>query len=860
MRFHVEQETANNIRLGMPPQEARREALKAFGGVDRFAEESRDQRTGTRLTEFAVSWLDWKLGFRMLARYPALSLISGFTLAAAIGVAAGLFEFSLMELSPRLPFERGDRIVRIENWDVATSEIEPRAGYDLRAWQAQLKSIGQLGAYRTVDRNLITSDGRSEPIEVAEISASAFVVTGVPPLRGRVLIPADEQAGAANVVVIGHDVWQARFQGDEDIIGRTIRFGRGMATVIGVMPEGFAFPRDHQAWLPLRLQDAAPGEGPGITVFGRLEDGVTLQSAESELRAIGARLAAANPVTHAQLRPRVLPFAALDLQDRKEIVGDVLLINLLAWVFLIAACANVTALMFARTALRESEIVVRNALGATRAHVLGQLFIESLVLTITASAAGLFGAWLALRFIFRKFSEGGNPPPFWVNADFEPLTLLYTILLALVGAGLVSLLPALRVTGKRVRAGLVKMGAGGTNIRFGGVWSAIIVLQVASAVFCLPIVIDYAREAFRDVRTRAAFPAQQYLTFEPGLDREFALGTADEVTDAALQAQRGRVIDELARRLENEAGIEATFASALPGQSQRWRYVEAQREGGAPFAIRANLDGRVKTTSVDIGFFDAFRVPLVSGRGFRFGDLAAGSNTVIINESLAKNIGSNPIGIRLRYVAERDDNPGPWYEVVGVVRDLDVEPTNRGEADFLFFPASAAHLEELAVAVRVSGDPWSFAPRLRALALQVEPGLRLYDLLPLEEVIRRRDFPFILAHAIGIAVVLLAILLSAASLYALMSVAVARRTREIAIRVALGASRRGILSAVLRRAALQVGAGLFIGNLLVSALVTLDPLSMLGVSASMALVGLFACLVPARRSLRVQPTVALKEA
>ena len=855
MRFHIEEETANNKRLGMSPQQARREALKAFGGVDRFAEEARDERTGTRLSEFAVSWLDWKLGFRVLGKYPALSLISGITLAAAIGVGAGFFKLTWMQFAPRLPFEQGDRIVRIENWDAAATQIESRAVHDLRMWQEQLKSIGQIGAYRSFDRNLITPNGRSEPVQVAEIGASAFVVTGVPPMRGRVLIPADEQAGAPDVIVIGHDVWRDRFLGDENVIGRTIRLSRGTATVVGVMPEGFAFPRRHQAWVPLRVKDAAPREGPEVTVFGRLEDGATLESANAELRAVGARMAATNPVTHAQLRPRVLPFAADDPRLRPGNVRNVLMVNLLAWVILIVACANVTALMFARTALRESEIVVRNALGATRARVLGQLFIESLVLTLTAAAAGLLAAWLVLRHVLRKLTE----LPFWYNADFEPVTLLYTTLLVIAGTALVSLLPALRATGARVQTGLVKMTAGGTNLHFGGIWSAIIVLQVAFAVFCLPIAIDYSREAFRDVRARAAFPAEQFLTFRPGLDRESTLGTVNEITDAGFRAQMRRVIDELARRLENEPGVKFTFASALPGQSHSWRFVEAQRGTGAPVLVRANLDGRVNTASVDIGFFDTFRVPLAAGRGFRFADLAAGSNVVIINESLARNIGGNPVGARLRFAAQEDDEPGPWYEVVGVVRNFNTEPTNRGEADFLFLPASAADINPLAMAVQVSGDPWSFAPRLRALAMQVEPGLRLYDLLPLREVIDRRDRPFILAHLAGIGIVLLAILMSAASLYALVSVAVARRTREIAIRLALGASRRGVLAAVLRRAALQVGAGLFLGNLFVSALVTLDVLPMLIVSATMALVGLLACLVPARRALRIEPTLALKE-
>src|SRR5688500_6567063 len=214
MQFHIEREIQHNLDAGMSPVDARRKAMQDFGGVERFRERARDERTGTRLTEFRASWLDWKLGGRMLLKYPGLSIIGGFTLAAAMGLGAGWFEFSWEMRSGTLPLDEGDRIVRLENWDAAAGDVDPRAVHDFLAWRDQLTSIDHFGAYRDVERNLITSDGRALPQKVAEISASAFALTRVPPLLGRLLTDADAEPGAQDVVVIGYDLWHNRFNAD----------------------------------------------------------------------------------------------------------------------------------------------------------------------------------------------------------------------------------------------------------------------------------------------------------------------------------------------------------------------------------------------------------------------------------------------------------------------------------------------------------------------------------------------------------------------------------------------------------------------------------------------------------------------
>jgi ABC-type antimicrobial peptide transport system permease subunit len=294
------------------------------------------------------------------------------------------------------------------------------------------------------------------------------------------------------------------------------------------------------------------------------------------------------------------------------------------------------------------------------------------------------------------------------------------------------------------------------------------------------------------------------------------------------------------------------------------RQVEARRGSEPPFLVRGSIDGdRIQVASVDLSFFDASRVSLLAGRAFHAGDLDA-ENAVIINESLASSIGGNALGVRLRYRTSNTAQADEWYDVVGIVRDAGMD---RGESDFMYFPTSVADMSTAYIAVHLRGDAGEFAPSLRAIATQAEPELRLYDLSPLDDLLRRGDPIAITGISAVVAITLLVMTLSASSLYALMSVAVTRRTREIGIRLAVGASPRGVLAAVLGRAATQVGVGIAVGNVLVlpimSALGNSEPVmemlpSMLGASGTLLLVGLIACGVPARRALRIDATEAIR--
>ena len=252
----------------------------------------RDRRRGG-LMRMGLSWLDFKLGFRMLSRYPMLTVVGSLAMAVAIGVGAGTFEVITRVTDPSLPLPGGDRIVGLNYWHRAESDARPASPYDVLTWREGLRTVEDIGAFRLVQRNLTVGEQVGEPVEAAEISAAAFKVAGVPPLMGRVLVDEDESPQSPAVVVLGHRLWKMRFGADPAVLGRVVRLGATQATVVGVMPEGFAFPVRQNLWTPLRVRELPqePGQGPFLRVFGRLATGVELPQAQAELTTFGSRVA-----------------------------------------------------------------------------------------------------------------------------------------------------------------------------------------------------------------------------------------------------------------------------------------------------------------------------------------------------------------------------------------------------------------------------------------------------------------------------------------------------------------------------------------------------------------------------------------
>ena len=512
--------------------------------------------------------LDFKVGWRMLVKSPGLTVVGGLGIAVAVAIGTGVFIVLDNFADPSLPLDQGDRIVALENWDVAKSTENRYSLHDFVTWREQLKSVQQVSAFRMVRERLVTGRSLARGVELAEMTASAFEAARVRPLLGRYLGAADEGAGAARVAVISHDLWQNSFEGDPDVIGRDVLLGDVAHVIVGVMPKGFAFPKYHDVWTPL-LDDPlrySRGAGPEIYVFGRLAPGATREQAQAELTAIGQRTAAAYPATHASLQPKVRRYTHVldDIQDKH--LWELTVIRFIASLLLIAVAINVAVLVYARTAMRRGELALRTAIGAGRRRIVLQLFVEALVLSAGAALLGLIITQVMLKkaeFIFvHNFKELG----FWTDWGLRPNNVLYALGLAVFAAVIVGVLPALQSTGRQLQSDLRHLG-GGTGLRLGRVWTLLIVTQVTVAVAILPTPINLAWHEARVIAGRPLYPAHEFLFASIGLVAEVRPGIDAETYHRDTGARFGDRITELMQNLKaNPAVIDVTFRASLPGR------------------------------------------------------------------------------------------------------------------------------------------------------------------------------------------------------------------------------------------------------------------------------------------------------
>jgi putative ABC transport system permease protein len=877
MRFHIEMETQRLQQRGVSAGEAKRQAAIAFGGVEKYRGAGRDAFGFTWMRGLSV---DFKLGMRMLAKYPGLTAVALFALSLAIGAGSAYLEFVNDLLHGKLPFPEAHRIVGIQVWDQESGDPDPKQAANFVAWRDSLRSIETLAAYRALERNLITEDGRAEPVLGVEISAAAFTIAQVPPLLGRPLQPDDERVGAAPVAVIGYDVWTARLGSDPDVIGKSVRLGKASYTIVGVMPLTFGLPSRHSLWVPLQLTEGfyARRQGPPTRMFGKLAPGMTISAAQAELTALADRAATDFPATDRHLRPVVLPYvdslwsAAEDSRMQRVVLygANVFFIGLLA-----LCGANIATLVFARTAMRGVEISVRTALGASRARIAGQLFAEALVLSSLAAIVGLAVGAYSLKWVKGVVSTGMGSLMFWWNDRLELETVLYAAALAVFAALIIGVTPALKVTNASVQDRLKQStGAISGGLKFGGVWTVVIVTQVAVTVIFVAVVGMLGWSAYvtgGGARSRN-FPAKEYVTLRLMLDRSDFDTVSPEQVDAAYRNQLRNTYAEFARRLSVEPSVTAaTYGTRLPGMNFREVFVEIEGRQ----AVTPSYGQFLHAASVGVNYFDTFHSSLVAGRLFTEADLATNSNVAIVDRTFVSTIlkGQEAVGRHVREMPQDGQAPGPWLEIVGVVTDL-TDPTNKRPGESLLFrPASAETTVPLYMAVRARTDAAAVMSRLRVIAGEIDASARLTDMMTLDAVgeadLVALEFFARLMAGIGI----VAMILATAGVYALMSFTVARRTQDIGIRAALGADPRRIISSTFAGAFTQVTIGLVVGGIPAAALVAaMGPevaatngnevaiwtclLSLLLVASVTAL----ACVFPARRALRIQPTDALKSA
>ena len=873
MRFHIEMEATRLQQRGLSEEEAARQAAILFGGVEKYRGAGRDAFGFTWLRGMSV---DFKLGLRMLAKYPGLTTVALFALSLAIGAGAAYLEFTNDLMHGKLPFPEADRIVGIQVWDQESGETDQRQAANFVAWRGTLRSLEALAAYRYIDRNLITEDGRAESVRGVEISAAAFRIAQVPPVLGRPLLEDDERSGAAAVAVIGYDLWTTRFASDPDIVGRSIRLGREPHVIVGVMPSNFGLPVSHSLWVPLKMNDAfyPRRSGPATRMLGKLAPGMKMATAQAELTALAERAAADFPATDRHLRPVVKPYVESLWSgiDDSAIQTTVLYGANVLFLGLLALCgANIATLVFARTATRDGEISVRTALGASRARIAGQLFAEALVLSSIAAVAGLMFGSYALMWVKDSVAQGMGAMMFWWNDRLEPLTIIYAGILAVFAALIIGVIPALKATNARVQDRLKQStGATSAGLKFGGVWTGVIVMQIAVTVIFMAIVGTLGWSAYvtkggeRDRR----FPAEEYVAMRLDLDRASVEPSRAGASEEEYRRQMRATWAEWSRHLAAEPSVAAvTYGMRLPGMNFLDMRIEVD---GMPAPDTAPF---VRRASVAPNYLDSFQAPIVAGRQFIESDLLPGRHVAIVDQTFARTVfnGQDPVGRHVREAAVDDQPAGPWLEIVGVVRDITDDTGKKFDDSMLFRPAAPEDVYPLYVGIHARGNVSALMSRTRVLASDVDPTLRLTEMTTMEtlgaaDLVALDFFARLMA---GVSVV--ALILATAGVYALMSFTVARRTAEIGIRVALGANPRRIVTATFARALTQVTIGLGLGSipawLLVAGLgpevapaasteVTIA--TCVAATLLVALVTVLACVAPARQALTIQPTDALK--
>ena len=840
------------VAKGLPRDAARHAARRAFGGVEQTKELQRDARSFNWL----AGWpMDLKLGVRMLAKTPGLTVVGVIALAVAIGAGAAFLEFTNDLLSPTLNVPGANRIVGIRAWNFERRADVTWQLRDFAAWRARTQLLEDLGAARSMSRDLATADGRIEPVRAVEISAAAFRLIPTRPVVGRTISPEDEQPAAPPVAVIGDQIWKTRFNSDPNVVGTIARLGATDYTIVGVMPEGFGFPVNQNLWVPLKSVEAV------TEVFGRLKESATIDAAQAEIRALTGPLQGKVSVL---VRPYIDSIVDEDRQSSEALAFRAL--NLVFVLLLVICAANVATLVFARTAMREGEITLRTAIGATRGRIVAQLFAEALVLSVLAAFAGLSAAKFVGRWAKSLWERGIGPAPFWWDDGLGYSTILYAFALAVFAALVVGAVPALKATGRHLQGAMRDVSSATSAMKFGGIWTGVIVTQAAITVVFVAMIVGLGWAALRTKKGGDVIYSRDHLlTARVVIDR----GSRERPELASPEILRA-----IAAKVGGEPGVAGvSYSTALPGTIWEQIVFELRSPDAQAFA-----DGRKKTdelwsegASVGENFFDTVGIPVVAGRTFSAAEVRQNSPVAIVDETFVRTVlgGRSPIGVTLR--ERRNDStgqPGAWLEIVGVVKDAANFGVKGPEDAAIYRPAAPTHSMRLLVRTRVPASV--MAQRVYAAALSVHPDLRLADLKTVTQVAEDNALPEQIFLRCFIVIGSIALLLATAGIYALISFTLARRTREIGIRAALGGAPLRILAGVFSRAFTQVGLGVAAGavpGLLIIQDLAGDVGSMsrgaavgatAAVCAFVVAVALISCTVPLRRALHIDPIRALR--
>jgi putative ABC transport system permease protein len=801
---------------------------------------------------------DLRFAVRQLWKSPGFTLAAILTLGIGIGANTSLYSIMDAIVLHPLAIPHLDRVVTVgEQYDSGDFDRATLANYE--DWASQSHAFDSL-AVRAAAAMSLTGAGDPDHVEVALTSANMFDVMRTQALLGRVFSSNECQSGRDTVAVLSYGFWQRRFGSDPSILGRKISLDQRVYTIIGVTPKALQYPSATDLFLPFapsQQQLANRGEH-SYFVVGRLRDGVTLQQAQAEMRNVAARLSKAYPATNTGLTVKIEPL--LDTVNGR-LTPLYFRLTLGATIFvLLVVCANVANLQFARGVARRPEIALRTALGASRWRVVRQLLTENVLLGLAGAAAGLLFAWMGLHASLATMPERvARWVAGWSNVSLNGRVLAFSLLLAVatgIVSGIAPALEALRVD----LVGQLKAGSRSStgSARSHRLRSLFAITQISLAVALVIGAALVAKGMYSMLQIADVYQPGQVLTFNVDLP-------VTRYDSARKQAAWYAASLEKLRALPGVKSAEVSLA--LPYSDRAWLDdCEIQDHPVLPGKFQSALH-----LPVSAGYFAELHIPVITGRAFTASDAMDTTPVAVVSRGFVAHFfpGENPLGRKIRMGARRGSQD-PWLTIVGVVANASYSPWDDAASEAVYMSVSQMPPLNVTYAIQTENDPLALAPTVRKALAGLDPGLPLDEMQTYQQLLHQTLTPLtFVARTLG-EDALIALLLAAIGIFGVMANVVAERTREIGVRLAMGAQRKDVLRMILERAGWLTAAGLASGLLLAFALARLaanllrgvqpgDPAIFAGITAIVAVIALLSSWIPAHRASRIDPMVALRD-
>jgi putative ABC transport system permease protein len=797
-----------------------------------------------------VLFSDLRYAVRTMRKTPMFTAAVVLTVALAIAANTAIFSVVNAVIVRPLPFADPGRLVQVaEKNDTLHLPSFGASALNFLSWKEQTLAVDELSAIGFASFNL-SGSGEPEQFTGSRISASLMAVLGLQPVAGRAFTAAEDQPGAAAVAMISQGVWKRRFGGDAALVGRTLTLNGIDTTIVGIAPPALAVLTGGDIWIPIAID---PGREQRlnhvITVVGRLKPGITMGQAQAELDTIAARVGRQYP----EVKDWGIRLVTFDRWLIADQLRTALLVLLAAvGVVLLIACANIANLLLARAAARQREIAIRTAMGASRSRLLRQLLVESVALSVAGGAIGIVAAVWAVRVINRALPANLLPIP---EVTVDATVLLFAAAATLATGVLFGIVPALHAAKADLNATLKQVSRASTGGARAGLRNGLAAAELALATVLLIGAGLLMQSLLNLQRARLGFDPEHVLTFQ------LALPPAKYPLDGRAPAFYRALLESL----QTVPGVlGAGISSGIPFGAGNYTTTPVATAGKSviPPDTAIPIDWRI----VSPGFFRTMAIPLVRGRPFTDADGPAAPRVIIVSEATAQKFwgSDDPLGRALYRVADRKP-----FTVVGVVGDVRSTTLNQ-QSPAMYFPSASRIWPLMDVVVRAQGTPEAIVPIVRQKVHELDAELPLATVRAMEDWIstsaaQPRLDAMLLAVFAGVA-----LLIAAVGIYGVIAYSVNQRTREIGLRLALGAPPNGVLRLIvtegMRVALAGIGTGLVVGLALGRAVDSLvyevpvrDPVTFGGVAIALAAIALAACTIPARRAARVDPMIALRD-